>query len=344
MAARGDGEVRAVGDPAEFAALRDAWDALTARGRIESPFMSHVWFDAAWQWRRETATLFVLCLSSGNRLDASLPLVLARRQVAGMATRELAFLTVPDTQHCDVVVADEDRAAAAAALAGSLDARRSEWDVLRLDYLRPESCAATDLRTALAGHGYHVRVEPAAENPYVSLEATWDAYYGTRSRRLKKANNLAANRLRRLGNAEVHWLEPGTGTEDDALRATEDACAISARSWKSSTGNSLDNPGPGAFIRRLSERAHRRGWLSVWLLRLDGVPIAMEYQLVAGRCVYALRSDFDAGIEEQASPGSYLSRHLIERLSAGACRAISWDRARIPTSTGGTRAPSRSSA
>ena len=44
-----------------------------------------------------------------------------------------------------------------------------------------------------------------------------------------------------------------------------------------------------------------------------GAPVIALYALANG-CVFALRSDFDASIDEQASPGSYLSRQLIERL------------------------------
>jgi CelD/BcsL family acetyltransferase involved in cellulose biosynthesis len=234
--------------------------------------------------------------------------------------RELTFLTVPDTQLCDVIVAQQDRADAAEAFARALIALQSDWDVMRLEHLNSDSFAGMDLRVALAEQGLRGQVVAAGENPYLFLDTTWDAYHQTRSRRFKKANNLVANRLQRMGAVTIDWLAPGTGNAADVARAIEVIRGVSARSWKVATGNSLDHPGPGAFIRRLSELAHRRGWLSVWTLSLDGVPIAMEYQLVANGCVFALRSDFDATIEEQASPGSYLSRQLTERLFGGGLR------------------------
>ena len=92
---------------------------------------------------------------------------------------------------------------------------------------------------------------------------------------------------------DIQWLAPGTGDRAAVDRELEDVIRISARSWKRHTGNSLDQAGPQAFIRRLSHRAHDQGWLSVWRLTLDGSPIAMEYQLVGDGIVYALRSDFD---------------------------------------------------
>jgi len=105
-------------------------------------------------------------------------------------------------------------------------------------------------------------------------------------------------------------------------RELDHLISVSARSWKRRTGNSLDQDGPQAFIRRLSHHAHARGWLSIWRLSLDGVPIAMEYQLIGDGNVYALRSDFDAD-HDSLSPGSHLSRHLLETLFAQGLRRYS---------------------
>jgi CelD/BcsL family acetyltransferase involved in cellulose biosynthesis len=88
---------------------------------------------------------------------------------------------------------------------------------------------------------------------------------------------------------------------------------VSQNSWKSETGTTLDQPGPGAFIRRLSKLASERGWLSIWMLTLDGRPMATEYQLVCEGNVHGLRSDFRRGSEE-ISPGSHLNRMLLEQL------------------------------
>jgi len=304
-------EVRTLVRADEFAALRADWNALLRGRQRDEVFLTHEWFDAAWQWRQQTADLFVLCLFYRDRLAAALPLVRAKR--GGARGRELDFLTVPDTQFCDIVASDEHRAEAVTAFVDELILRRDDWDVLRLGYLREDAIAANELARAFTGLRIACRVSFATGNAYIPLDATWDAYYATRSRSLKKANNLCANRIAKAGEVRVNWLAPGTGDASAADRFVDDVIGISARSWKTRTENSLDNPGPQAFIRRLSHLAHGSGWLSVWVLALDGDPVAMEYQLIADGNVYALRSDFDASREE-ISPGSHLNRVLLERL------------------------------
>jgi CelD/BcsL family acetyltransferase involved in cellulose biosynthesis len=304
--------VTLISSPSEFMALQTQWNALASHTRRTSVFYRHEWFDAAWQWRQQTARLHLICYFVGERLAAVLPLVVQRIAVRGFTVRELRFLTVPDTQACDMIVAEQERASASNAFAFELVQRCRDWDVLRLNFLAPESVATSTLRDALERKGFTTRVVSAPGNPFIALDSTWGAYYATRSRRLKKGNNLAANRLRKAGEVGIDWLAPGT--EDSVRLASflERSIRISAISWKSRTGNSLDMPGPQAFIRRLSALASQRGWLSIWTLSLNQLPVAMEYQLVADENVYALRSDFDAKFDE-ISPGTHLNRCLVEQ-------------------------------
>ena len=297
----------------DFLALRDAWNALLENASAPSVFLYHEWFEAAWAWRKQDSTLFVLCAYEDQRLVGLLPLVFVRDKKMLYEERRLEFLSVPDTQVCDVVAADIDRARIAQAFAGEMERRRSQWDKLHFSYLPDESVVGRELCREFELRGFRSRFDDMGRNPSIALNGTWSDYYSSRSRRLKKANNLIANRLKKAGEVRVDWLEPGNGDASDTITAVDIAIGISGRSWKRETGNSLNNPGPLAFIRMLSAHAHRRGWLSLWILSLDGEPMAMEYQLVFKGCVHALRADVVKGGAE-ISPGSYLSRHLLENL------------------------------
>jgi len=302
-----------VADEAGFLALRPAWNAIASQRPDLSVFAWHEWFDAAWQWRKDSCRLHVLNWLDRGQVRAILPMLI--RIVKGRLGRyrELSLLTVPDTQFCDMLVADSDRTQAAEAFASHLAAHARDWDVLRLAYLRPDSAIATTLAPAMADAGCAVTHAAAPGNPFISLLGDWNAYYGGRSRRLKKANNLAANRLAKTGEVRIEWLEPGIEDAGRLASLIEGIVEVSQNSWKSETGTTLDQPGPGAFIRRLSKLAAERGWLSIWMLTLDGRPMATEYQLVCEGNVHGLRSDFRRGSEE-ISPGSHLNRTLLERL------------------------------
>ena len=306
-------EVRLVSQPEEFAALHSAWNTLQRRLRQPSPFLTHEWFDAAWQWREPDAQLHVLCCRRGQDLVGILPFLRQTSSAEDRGSRTLKFLAVPDTQVCDILAADADRLLVASALADALVRRQREWDAIALNYLPDGAIALTELRQALSRHRLRCDVRQATQNPCIALDSSWETYYSSRSRRLKKAVNLATNRLSKAGDVELHWLQPGEGDAAEVDSQIDRITAISARSWKTSTGNSLDNAGPQAFVRRLSQHAHRMRCLSVWTLTLNKTPIAMELQLIDDGCVFALRSDFDAAYEA-ISPGSYLNRYMLAKL------------------------------
>ena len=297
-------------------ALRDEWNALVPASRNPTVFLRHEWFDAAWQWRRQDGTLRTLVGRRNGALVGAMPLLSTRRASATGRRRVLEFLTVPDTQFCDILAPADDAAAVAETFAHGIAARGAEWDMLDLGYLAENATAATAFADALRRSGCTVALTPAGSNPYIALGGSWDTYYGARSRSLKKASNLALNRVAKTGVAQVDWHRPAGGQAAAINPMLAALIDVSSRSWKRTTGNSLDRAGPQAFIRRLSELAAAREWLSVWTLALDGNPIAMEYQLVFGGHVHALRSDFDDALGE-ISPGSYLNRVLLERLFTG---------------------------
>jgi CelD/BcsL family acetyltransferase involved in cellulose biosynthesis len=295
-----------------FRELGEAWNRL-ARGFDGSIFFQHEWFDAAWAWRKQDASLFVLLARQSDVLVGILPLVSVREKGRFPALRGLEFLAVPDTQACDLIAAPQDRSRVAEAFCAELHQRRQEWDRLELRYLDATGTTVSEFKTGLAARNYACEVKMQGPNLFVKLEPSWDAYYSTRSRSLKKANNLAANRLKKAGGITVQWITAENSGEPAIQDALEQAIDISRRSWKQKTGNSLDYPGPGDFIQTLTAHATRRKWFSLWLLFIDGKPLAMEYQLLDAGNVYALRADFDAECEE-ISPGSHLMRTLLESL------------------------------
>lgn len=307
--------VRVVDNEAEFERLRSGWNSLVDRSP-QQVFLRHEWFSAAWAWRRtEGAQLWIVCAYAGDRLAGVMPLLRPLSPGYG-GSRFLRFLSVPDAHWCDVLVDSEFGPSVGRAFVAHLVERAAQWDVLCLDRLDERSQAERWLAPALAEWRMAVRLDTIDCNPFVDVSSPWSNYEATLSRSLKKTRNLAANRLARSGRAQLHWVTARTAGADDVRRFMDDAVKISSRSWKQGTGNTLECPGPQAFIRALTEAALSADWLSLWLLRMDDAAVAMEYQLVAGGHIYALRADFDDRYKD-VSPGTYLNYRLLSNLFAG---------------------------
>ena len=305
--------VERITDENRFHDLAKDWNRLRHDCGCRSIFLSHEWFDAAWQWARRDSEFWLIAIRQNDALVGLCPLVRRRIQSRGITLRKLEFLTVPDTQFCDVIVVPALAEPVTQAIARFLDEQKREWDMLELRLLPQDSTAAQTLAPALEQAGMRTQITAVGENPWIDLSQGWDAFYASRSRSLKKKNNLIVNRLRKAGHIEIEWIHPESGAPADFSAALQTVIDISAKSWKQDTGNSLDQAGPNAFIQRLSQHAALQGWLSIWLLKLDGKPLAMEYQLIDAGRIFALRADFDSACPQELSPGSYLNLHLLER-------------------------------
>ena len=298
-------------DPDAFHSLAQIWNALAERADPDNVFLRHEWFTAAWQWLRTETELRLLGFRRDDRLVGIVPLVRSKTR----GTRLVSFMTVPDTQSCALIVPADELPPVTLALAATLRTQLTDWDELQLSHLDHSSPAVRALHEAFAQHGIHTLERAQGINPCVRLDGGWEAYYARRSRRLKKGNNLIANILaRQTQHVELHQIGADQTLDDHAVTQLLDTTMqLSANSWKRNTGLTLDQSGPQAFIRKLTTAANQQGWLSVWLLSIDGEAVAMEYQLRYRGQVHALRADYHADFAE-LSPGSYLNWKMLEQL------------------------------
>lgn len=296
---------------ADFNALRAQWNDLVERAPQRSIFLRHEWFEAAWAWRREDAALAVLCVWRADRLIGIAPLISTDSKMLAIKLRRLEFLSVPDTQFADLIAAPDSIDEVAQALFAALSARRG-WDALHLTHLNPDSAINNAFVTAATARGVRLQRIVFGENPLIELAPDWATFYAERGRRLKKSNNLTANRLKKAGEIQIDWLR-GRVDAETLARWQADIIRVSAASWKETTGLTLDNAGPQAFIGRLLAHAAENGWLSLWRLTLDGQTVATETQLEYAGDIFALRADYDQA-QRELSVGSYLNWKLLEQM------------------------------
>lgn len=303
--------VREVRTQAGLVALQDAWSELLSRTSAKhAVFLSPQWHLAAWAWRAENAELNCLVAEAGQEVVAILPLV--RRRVPGQGARDLDYLSVPDTQFADMVCSRSVAEMAASAFARHLAGEKT-WDRLCLTHLGEGSMVLEFLLPALQRQGLALSEGEPDINAWLGLSQSWEGYYASRSRRLKKGNNHAANRLKKqFPDFRVTRVVVEKDNVEETLRQLQ---RISAASWKQGTGMTLDHAGPRAFIRALTGQLAGRGQVVIWFLVLDGQAVASEYQLRQEGQVYALRADYDTAFEAW-SPGTYLFWQLLMQLFA----------------------------
>jgi len=293
----------------EFLAIAGEWNNLVEQIEEKSVFLRHEWFDAAWQWRQHSGELQILTIYQSDALIGICPLMKDHLPQFKMRLKRIQFLTIPDTQFCDIIAHDKDKPLVIETFGRWLNNPEHKWDILDLSYLPATSITCELLPAALEKNNIDNHLQQVEQNPYIDLEANWESFYSTCSRRLKKGNNLIRNRLQKEG--EIHIVQ---ARDPEHVRQALDVLkTLSAKSWKQTTNTTFDNEAPKSFIERLTTHAEKNNWASIWLLYLNDKPLAAEYQLIYNNEIFALRADFDETASE-LSPGSYLNWKLLESL------------------------------
>ncbi|MGE5176189.1 MAG: GNAT family N-acetyltransferase [Hyphomicrobiales bacterium] len=308
--------VETIGTREGIEALQGEWESLRGADPDRSPFVSCEWFRCCLE-DTEGAEPMVLAVRSGSALLGVAPL--ARRRVPGRwgTARAIEFLRCRETAHADFVVHPDHRDAVIAAVAGHLfDERPRTWDLLSLGPWPERSPNAVAVRRLLAARNARWTERTASLVPVVRIDRDWESFWGTRTYLFRKSRRGIQNRMRKLGTVEVEAVRADASGE--GLRALH---RVADRAWKREEGLAVTSREESKrFFACLTDAAGRRGWLLLWVLRLDGTPIAVEYNLAEEGNVYALRADFDQEYRSY-SPGAYLEHHILQTLFAEGYRA-----------------------
>jgi len=283
--------VQRIEDPAAFQALREEWDELLAASLADSFFLTWEWLYAWWTHLAGDRRLFLLVARQGGRLVAIAPLSLRARRVAGvLPLRSVEFLGADrlSSDYLDVIVRRGWEAEAIPALAQYLaDARLA----LELASVRRAGCAAAALSRALTQRRWRMLETPTAVCPFIDLSGhTWESYLGTLE---SKPRNDFLRLLKNLTKKFSVRLEPAS-SEPQRREFMAHLVRLHNLRWQNLGGSdALHTADLVAFHDEVSRVTLERGWLRLFVLWLDGQPVASLYGFRYGRTFYFVQTGFD---------------------------------------------------
>ena len=284
---RGTVQVDRIEDEAALTRLRPEWTELLRASAANTPFLTWEWLHAWWRHLHAGSNLRLLCVRAGGRLIAAAPLT-ARRGPPVWLPR-LEFLGTGDagSDYLDLVVRRGSEAEALDAIAAALAA---EPLALRLEHVPADSLSA-QLADRLDRRGWRSLRLPGGRCPVIRLAGhTWDSYLSSLGA-THRAN--VRRRLRGLERAfRVRFDRVGTAAErDEALSALAGFHESRFRTRGGSTA--FRTPALRDFHETATQDALERGWLRMYLLRLDEALVAVMYGLSYEGRFYFYQHGFD---------------------------------------------------
>lgn len=301
-------KIHEIDSPLQLAELRPSWDMLLEREGMACPFLSYEWILCCIASYGGEKTPAVLAITDGSDLVGIAPLWRYEDTVRHIRCRKIGFITCPDTQLADFLLADNRREECLREIFQYLLGQmRSGWDLLTFDQWPADSPNVPILNPILREMGASYFVGTSSIMPCLSVKGEWEGFWRSRSQRFRKSHRNVINRVSRLGTIAVQCH-----TVDKTGSVFKDVLKVSEQSWKYNEGIGISSSQSAwTFFEKLTELAGPRGWLNVWLLKVNDAAVAMEYDLVHGDRVYALRADFDSAFRD-SSPGAYLECEIIK--------------------------------
>ena len=303
-------EIELITDPERLMALKPEWDRLLeSLGAEGSVFMSHEWYRCWWRHYATGAELHLLVVRKRGVAVGIAPLMRRRVFLHGAPAREVGFIANGNSLHNDLLLREEEREEALAALCRHLFRENGSWDLLRFYHVPKESPNIPALAAHLDKESARCWLSPSYDSPYLEVTGEWESFLSSRSQRARKTLRNIGNTLRKTGAVEVREVTDWEGVP----QAMEGVRLVAGHSWTERVGDSLAQPVNAAFFEELARGAAAVGALSLWLLLLEERIVAFEFHLRGYGKQHALRASFDENFR-QLSPGAFLEAEILKRL------------------------------
>lgn len=289
-------EVVEINDPRDLQAYRGTWNALWERTPGATFFQTLDWLEIYWRHFGENQQLRVLVVEQYGAAIGIVPLCIRTHQHRLGPVRTLTYpLDGWDSFYAPL--GDRPTATLASAMAYLAEVPR-DWDRLQLVGAPSDQNDGGHTRVAMTLGGMQPVVTETGAASLVELGGGWEAYLATRGAKTRHAIRRHLREVEQSTSIEYirhrpESLEQGDG--DPRWDLFDQSQQVAQHSWQSRTsdGNTLCHTRYRDFYRDTHAAAARLGMLDLNLLRIDGRPVAFNYNYVSGGRLTGVRMGYD---------------------------------------------------
>jgi CelD/BcsL family acetyltransferase involved in cellulose biosynthesis len=292
-----------VTDNDKLFALRDEWDALWARAFEPRFTQSFNWCLVGWQTTGEPRgrRLRIVVMRENGRPVLIWPMVLRRR----LAWRIAAVLGAESTEYDPVLV--ENRADAVSCIEAAWHFVRGHCgaDVVTIPFVHLGGAMHRALSSDVTPRSSHT-----LSAPFIAWgEVSWDDWWHARGANLRNGLNRRRRRFGELGHVTMDMVEDSTEfveTLDWTLRHKIDWMARNE-----CDNDYLASPEYREFLVAVFGKPSRTGRLAMFVLRLDGRPIATKVVTTDGTRCEGFIAVYDSAFATY-SPGQIILSYCLQ--------------------------------
>ena len=263
-----------------FTTLRPEWNSLLHASTANCPFLTWEWLHSWWVHVGRASALRIATV----RVDGELIAIAPFRLTPGPLPRlEMLGTGEAGSDYLDVIIRRGHEADAAAALETFFESQNA---TLQLTHLS-QAASANDVAERLIASGWRAETTHGGTCPYIPLAGhTWDSFLATLGSS-HRAN--VRRRIRGLEKLEMSFTRVVTQAE----RAEALAALVGWHERRfNERGTAFMNDELRAFHNEVTKRTLDR-WLRMYVLRLNGAPVAVMYGFLFAGKFYFFQHGFD---------------------------------------------------
>jgi len=294
----------------DFGSLESEWNSLLSPQNEDNiVFYTPEWFRCWWSSFGENAIPFIILVRDQEQLIGIAPMMLRKKISRGLPVRMLSFMENGNSLHNNFILHPRRRKEALAAIVRHLMDTQSCWDITEFKNLPADSRNWSVLKEIITENKILFGQRKGLASPYITIHSDWETYYGSRSTKSRKTLRNIRNRFKRAGDFAIQEIKDYATFQ----RIAPELHDIARNSWTEEIGDSLNTPVNRSFFDRLARIAAEKGWLSVWLLKVQGDPVAFEYHLKYNGRTHGMRASHKKNYGRM-SPGVFLDSYIVQQL------------------------------
>ena len=304
-------EVRAarVDSESRFTELRSAWDGLVQSSEAASPFLTWEWLHPWWRHLSGSSPLRIFTAEVGHRLIAVAPFRLTTG-VARLRCLDLLGTGEAGSDYLDVITRSGFEDEGLDAIERSVVAQNT---ALRLAHLS-SSAAAVHLANRLERRRWIQVTTPGGICPYIPLAGhTWDSYLAT----LGASHRANVRRRIRALEQKFDVRFEQVSADGDRREALDRLTQYHARRF-AERGSAFRTASLCAFHDEATRSFLDRGWLRMFVLRVNGTAAAVMYGFLYNRTFYFYQHGFDDSYQQHSIGLVLMARSIRTALEEGA--------------------------
>jgi CelD/BcsL family acetyltransferase involved in cellulose biosynthesis len=294
----------------EFLHLEPAWNDLLSRSDSDVPFLTFEWIKAWWLSFGKKKKLFIILVEDeAKRLIGIAPLMIVRENYKCFPARVLKFIRDDNASHVNCIICDR-YPEVFENIFECVNKFKKTWDLCVLDAIIEHLPSFKYMKEYVRRANVRHIIHRQHKSPYIVIASSRDSFLEKLSHKSRKTLRNEINRIKKIGDLQISETTCASNLDD----VLDDVAEVSRLSWKGTIRGDVEcNPENKKFFRLLSHEMHKKTWLSIWQLKVNGKTIAMEYHINYKNKIYALRGDYDCAYGS-CSPGAVLDNYIVQNI------------------------------